>query len=69
MSHKHRGVAVIFNHENFTNIEKTKRRGTDKDCERLKEVLDKFGFDVLVHDDFSFKAIEGELQKGLLPLK
>lgn len=65
MSHRHRGVAMIFNHEKFTNIEKTTRRGTDKDRDRLNEVLEKFGFDVQVFDDLSFKSMETELEKGL----
>jgi Caspase domain len=65
MSHRHRGVALIFNHENFTNIEKTTRRGTDRDRDRLKEILGKFAFDVQVFDDLSFKAMESELKRGL----
>lgn len=65
MTHRHRGVAMIFNHENFTSIEKSKRRGTDKDRDRLKGVLAKIGFEVQVFDDLSFKAMESELEKGL----
>jgi hypothetical protein len=56
---------MIFNHENFTDLQKTQRRGTDKDRDRLKGVLTKFGFQVEVFDDLSFKAMQSELKRGL----
>lgn len=65
MSHRHRGVAVIFNHEYFKNHRKSRRNATDKDRDRLTSVLEKFGFEVQVFDDLSFKAMESELERGL----
>lgn len=64
MNHRHRGVAMIFNHENFTDLEKTKRRGTDKDRDRLKGILTKLRFQVEVFNDLSFDTMQKELRRG-----
>lgn len=46
------GIAIIFNHYNFTNpLKYPSRDGTQKDVERLLEILPKFGMKVEVHHD------------------
>ncbi|EDW61986.1 caspase-1 isoform X1 [Drosophila virilis] len=51
MNHKHRGLALIFNHE-FFNIPSLKARaGTNVDCEELRKALKRLDFDVTVHKD------------------
>ena len=65
MNHRHRGVAMIFNHENFTDLEKAKRRGTEKDRDRLKGILTKLKFQVEVFNDLSFLRTQKELRRGL----
>lgn len=68
MSHKNRGLALIFNHETFHREDKSKRTGTDKDRDRLTEVLKVFKFNVRNFEDSSFRAMVEELRKGNLPL-
>lgn len=63
MSHDHRGIAMIFNHEFFDKNEK--RDGTNSDRNRLNISLERFGFDVQIFDDFSSDKIEKELRTGL----
>lgn len=63
MNHKNRGIAMIFNHEHFDGNKR--RLGTDKDRDRLKVSLERFGFDVKVYNDLSLDKIGGELHEGL----
>lgn len=51
MNHKHRGQALIFNHENFTIPYLSTRRGTNVDSEQLTKALERLGFEVSVHKD------------------
>lgn len=64
MSHPKRGVALIFNHEYFLREDKTKRTGTEKDRDRLSEVLERLDFDVKTFDDLSFKEMMKELNES-----
>nr|CAI5829878.1 unnamed protein product [Callosobruchus analis] len=60
--HKNRGVALIFNHKNFTmNCEI--REGTDKDKDDIKYVLEEIGFTVIVHNNLTFQNIKNELHR------
>ncbi|XP_030369561.1 caspase [Scaptodrosophila lebanonensis] len=58
MRHKHRGMALIFNHEHFEVPTLKSRAGTNVDCENLVRVLKQLDFDVTVHKDCRFKEIK-----------
>ncbi|XP_055298981.1 caspase-1-like [Sitodiplosis mosellana] len=62
MNHKHRGLALIFNHNYFYN-NLNPRNGTQADCERLRKTFHSLNFDVQVHDDLEQDDIFNELQK------
>lgn len=65
MNHKHRGVALIFNHENFSpKTHLNTRHGTDVDVERLEAVLKDFNFDVKVLNDLRLSKMFKELEQG-----
>ena len=60
MQHPSRGIAVIFNHKNFVpRLRLGERMGTDRDKENLTAVLEELGFNVQVHDDLTYKGVEG----------
>lgn len=61
---KHRGIALIFNHQYFLNGRKTRRTSTNKDRDRLVKVLESLHFNVVVYDDFTLKEIKRVLKKG-----
>lgn len=46
--------------------DKSKRTGTDKDRDRLVDVLSTLGFDVKPFDDLSYNVMMQELIKGML---
>lgn len=57
MSHKRRGMAIVFNHEYF-DIQSLKRRnGTNVDRDNLKRTMKDLGFEVEVHDNLKSKDI------------
>ena len=63
MQHPSRGIAVIFNHKNFVpRLRLGERMGTDRDKENLTAVLEELGFNVQVHDDLTYKGVEGVLE-------
>lgn len=49
MTNTNRGVALIFNHMNFD--KQSKRNGTDKDRDRIRDVLKSYNFDVRTFND------------------
>lgn len=54
MEHKERGLALIFNHENFEpNLKLKSRSGGSEDCKKLKQVLEIYSFKVQVHSDLT----------------
>lgn len=58
MNHKNRGMALIFNHEDFH--PKTllrKRTGTNYDADSLANILNDLGFDVTVHRDLEYERL------------
>ncbi|GLG96498.1 Caspase-1, partial [Gryllus bimaculatus] len=58
MCHKHRGKAIIFNHERYDeNLSLKVRQGTKADRERLEKTLQNLGFVVRVYDDLPKKVI------------
>lgn len=62
MKHRQRGKALIFNNENFAKM--TDRTGTQIDEERLKTILKKRGFEVVVHQNFKAGQIRDALGEG-----
>lgn len=64
MTHTHRGVAMIFNHETFLQARKPIRRATNMDRDRLEKVLTRLHFDVEVFNDLCVKSIKKELKRG-----
>ncbi|KAM8838559.1 caspase-8-like isoform 2-T2 [Synchiropus picturatus] len=62
LNHVPRGPCVIFNNENFTNY-LSKRRGTDKDEDTLKQLFSDLGFSVTVHRDLTASQMRDVLQE------
>lgn len=63
MCHKKRGLALIFNHEDFST--QRKRRGTHIDRDRLRETFKSLDFKVKVYEDKKKAEILAILQKGV----
>lgn len=69
MNHKHRGYALIFNHEYFDpklideGNQLRRRNGTHTDRENLKKCLQNLGFDVHIFDDFTRLHINEKLEE------
>ncbi|XP_046400295.1 caspase-1-like [Ischnura elegans] len=51
MQHRRRGVALIFNHENFEESGLRRREGADKDGDALRGLLEMLSFEVRYHKD------------------
>jgi hypothetical protein len=64
MNHTRRGIAVIFNHVNFSMPECPKRDGSDKDRDDLTELLVELDFEVLRYDDPPFRQVARALEQG-----
>jgi caspase-like apoptosis-related cysteine protease len=52
MNHPKRGIALIFNHENFDIPSLKSRAGTNVDCENLSNTLKNLHFNVSIFKDF-----------------
>ncbi|XP_014247452.1 caspase-1-like [Cimex lectularius] len=63
MTHKKRGIAVIFNHEKFLVGNLTDRTGTNADSEALEKCFTKLGFDVMVFKDLSCSELISQVEK------
>ncbi|XP_014775608.1 caspase-3 isoform X2 [Octopus bimaculoides] len=66
MTHKKRGVAFIFNNENFKHSELKTRLGSSKDTQDFKGALIKLGFhedDINVHTDSTVQEMLDTLEK------
>lgn len=61
MSHKNRGDALIFNQEYFETLDR--RRGTNVDCEKLRQTLEGLHFDVKIYKDYWHTAIRSVLEE------
>uniref|UniRef100_A0A3B3C6K6 Caspase-6 n=1 Tax=Oryzias melastigma TaxID=30732 RepID=A0A3B3C6K6_ORYME len=58
MNHKRRGLALIFNQENFFfRLKLSKRTGTNADCDNLEKRLEELNFDVKTYDDEGQKEV------------
>ncbi|XP_053739069.1 caspase-8-like isoform X2 [Synchiropus splendidus] len=62
LNHVPRGPCVIFNNENFTNY-LSKRRGTDKDEDTLRQLFSDLGFRVTVYNDLTASRMREVLQE------
>lgn len=62
MNHAKRGIALIFNHENFEITSLKSRTGTNVDCQHLYESLKNLHFDVSIYKDFKLSEIQSEIQ-------
>lgn len=62
MKHKHRGVALIFNHQNFEVGDLKPRNGTEVDCFNLGSVLQKLDFDVTSYADLTYKEMDEKIE-------
>jgi Caspase domain len=62
MTHLHRGIALIFNHENFDSL--PPRPGTTKDCTDIERVWSMLGFDPHVCNDFTCKDVKAKLEQS-----
>ena len=65
MNHRKRGIAIIFNHENFNIPQAEPRSGTNADSKKLKKTLKHLGFKVRVHKDLTTKDIFKKLENGI----
>ncbi|VVC43316.1 Hypothetical protein CINCED_3A009040 [Cinara cedri] len=61
MKHKHRGKAIIFNHENFEVRDLKSRSGTGTDCYHLEAALRNLGFDVTPYVDLTLNEMNKKL--------
>lgn len=65
MNHKKRGLALMFNHENFKNAEKLpKRFGAEKDLEAVNVAFGGLGFEVISYCDSTVREIMERTQEG-----
>lgn len=62
MNHKHRGIALVFNHLTFSDL--PSRDGTNVDRDRICTVLRQLQFDVDVHNNLKASEISQVLLTG-----
>jgi hypothetical protein len=62
MRHPRRGVALIFNHEKFDNMDP--RSGSAKDCANLSTQLKNLGFETRCHQDLTFTELSAVLRES-----
>ncbi|XKL68070.1 hypothetical protein PGB90_003561 [Kerria lacca] len=60
-NHIKRGIAVIFNHENFDMATLKQRNGTEADCQNLERTFQLMGFEVQKYLDLTFKEVDAVL--------
>lgn len=64
MNHTKRGIALIFNHESFDDIDWAERIGTQADCQNLRKTFIALNFEVRIHNDRTKSEMKNILQKG-----
>lgn len=65
MTHKKRGLAVIFNQENFElHFNLASRTGTEVDLDSLIKTFERLNFEVIPHTDLDLKGITKNLENG-----
>jgi caspase-like apoptosis-related cysteine protease len=62
MNHKRRGIAIIFNHEEFDNH--PRGNGTNVDLDSLENTLIGLGFEAKVYHDLDFENIMKIVDEG-----
>ncbi|XP_013190006.1 caspase-1 [Amyelois transitella] len=63
MDHKHRGIAIIFNHEYFDVHDLKPRRGTQVDGDNLSRVLESLGFCVTIYNNLDYHDLIARVQQ------
>jgi hypothetical protein len=58
MKHKHRGHAVIFNHDIFDTTDYAPRVGSKLDVRNLHETFTSLMFEVTVHNNLEYSEIK-----------
>lgn len=66
MNHPKRGIALIFNHEEFGVGGLKQRAGTAVDCENLNEQLKTLGFEVKVYNNMNYTDLNYVVEDGRL---
>lgn len=61
-NHKRRGVAIIFNHENFTLPSLKQRNGTEEDCFNLETTFKSLGFETTKYKDLTLKEVDAVIE-------
>lgn len=64
MNHPKRGMALIFNQENFDFPSLKPRVGTNIDCENLTNSLQMLHFEVFCYKDLKLHELQKEIEKG-----
>lgn len=65
MDHKNRGMALIFNHEQY-DFDIDPRKGTNVDRDRLQDTLQRLRFKVRAYNDLKMNDIMTTLKTGIL---
>ncbi|XP_050304445.1 caspase-1-like [Anthonomus grandis grandis] len=63
MDHKHRGKALIFNHEVFSCGSLKSRSGTNEDCSNLENCLKCLGFDVEAYHNLTYAELDAKIKQ------
>ncbi|XP_038060322.1 caspase-6-like [Patiria miniata] len=65
MDHKKRGLAMVFNHENFSlSVGMNRRIGTELDALNLRKYLGRLGFEVVVFQDLRIAEIKRQFERA-----
>ncbi|XP_022110709.1 caspase-6-like [Acanthaster planci] len=65
MDHPKRGLAMVFNHENFSmSVGMNRRIGTELDARNLRKHLGKIGFEVVVFQDLRIGEIKRQFERA-----
>lgn len=64
MTHKHRGLALIFNHEHFNDANIPRRIGSSADCCLLQQSLAHMQFQVKTYNDCSLKELRHHIKRA-----
>ena len=65
MDHRKRGLAIVFNHENFSlSVGMNRRTGTELDARNLRKYLGRLGFEVVVFQDLRVAEIKRQFERG-----
>ncbi|XP_071808878.1 caspase-6-like [Asterias amurensis] len=69
MDHRKRGLAIVFNHENFSlSVGMNRRTGTELDARNLRKYLGRLGFEVVVFQDLRVADIKRQFERAALEM-